>query len=59
VTETIFSWPGLGPALINGLGGADLDLVLAIVFFIGVVTVFFNLVADVMYGVLDPRIRLD
>jgi peptide/nickel transport system permease protein len=59
VTETIFSWPGLGPALINGLNGADLDLVLAIVFFIGVVTVFFNLVADVLYGVLDPRIRLD
>jgi len=59
VTETIFSWPGLGPALVRGLNEADQYLVLGIVMFIAIVTVFFNLVADILYGVLDPRIRLD
>lgn len=59
VTESIFSWPGLGPAFLRGLGDADLDLVLGIVLLTGVITVVFNLIADVLYGVLDPRIRLD
>ena len=59
VTESIFSWPGLGPAFIRGLGSADIDLILGIVLLTGTFTVIFNLVADVMYGVLDPRIRLD
>ena len=58
VTESIFSWPGLGPAFITGLRDADLNLVLGIVLLTGTITVVFNLVADVMYGVLDPRIRL-
>ena len=59
VTESIFSWPGLGPAFVRGLGDADIYLILGIVLFTGLITVIFNLVADVMYGVLDPRIRLD
>jgi len=58
VTESIFSWPGLGPAFLQALGDTDLDLILGIVLFTGVLTVVFNLVADVLYGVLDPRIRL-
>lgn len=58
VTESIFSWPGLGPAFIRGLGSSDIDLILGIVLLTGIFTVIFNLVADVMYGVLDPRIRL-
>ena len=59
VTESIFSWPGLGPAFVRGLTDADIYLILGIVLFTGLITVFFNLVADIMYGVLDPRIRLD
>jgi peptide/nickel transport system permease protein len=59
VTESIFSWPGLGPAFVRGLNDADIYLILGIVLFTGLITVFFNLVADIMYGVLDPRIRLD
>jgi peptide/nickel transport system permease protein len=59
VTESIFSWPGLGPAFLTGLERPDLDLVLGITLFAAFVTVLFNLVADVMYGVLDPRIRFD
>lgn len=58
VTESIFSWPGLGPAFLTALGDTDLDLILGIVLFTGLITVTFNLIADVMYGVLDPRIRL-
>jgi peptide/nickel transport system permease protein len=58
VTESIFSWPGLGPAFLTALGDTDLDLILGIVLFTGLITVVFNLIADVMYGVLDPRIRL-
>ncbi len=52
------SWPGLGPAFLTALGDTDLDLILGIVLFTGLITVVFNLIADVMYGVLDPRIRL-
>ncbi|MEM9516374.1 MAG: ABC transporter permease [Actinomycetota bacterium] len=59
VTESIFSWPGLGPAFITGLNASDLDLVLGIVLLTGSIVVVFNLVADVLYGVLDPRIRLN
>ena len=58
VTESIFSWPGLGPAFLAALGDTDLDLILGIVLFTGIITVAFNLLADVLYGVLDPRIRL-
>ena len=59
VTESIFSWPGLGPAFITGLRASDLDLVLGIVLLTGSIVVVFNLIADVLYGVLDPRIRLN
>ncbi len=58
VTESIFSWPGLGPAFLRALPDADLDLLMGIVLLTGTLTVVFNLVADVLYGVLDPRIRL-
>ena len=58
VTESIFSWPGLGQVFLRALGDSDLDLLMAIVMFSGILTVTFNLIADVLYGVLDPRIRL-
>lgn len=59
VTESIFSWPGLGPAFLKALGEPDLALVLGFVIFTGVVTVLFNLIADLLYGILDPRVRFD
>ena len=59
VTESIFSWPGLGPAFLKALGEPDLALVLGFVIFTGVITIVFNLIADLLYGVLDPRIRFD
>ncbi len=59
ITETIFSWPGFGRLLLDAVFAADLDLTMAIVFAIAVLVVVFNLVADLLYGVLDPRIRYD
>ncbi len=59
ITETIFSWPGFGRLLVDAVFAADLDLTMAIVFAIAVLVVAFNLLADLLYGVLDPRIRYD
>lgn len=59
ITETIFAWPGLGQLLVSSINAQDLDLVMGIVVFIAVVTIGFNLVADLVYGVLDPRVRYD
>jgi len=59
ITETIFSWPGLGPAFLAALSKPDLDLVMGICIFAAAIAILFNLVADILYGVLDPRIRLD
>jgi ABC-type dipeptide/oligopeptide/nickel transport system permease component len=58
VTETIFSWPGLGPLLLTGIFGADVHLTMAIVLLISILAIGFNLLADLLYGVLDPRIRI-
>lgn len=59
VTESIFSWPGLGPMFLRALSEADLDLLLGFVMLTGTIVVVFNLIADILYGVLDPRIRFD
>lgn len=59
VTEQIFRVNGLGQLLINGIQGADLPLVQTLTFIFAVLIIVFNLVADVLYGILDPRIRYD
>lgn len=59
ITETIFSWPGLGRMLVDGIFAQDLDMVMAVVVFLSILTVIFNLIADLAYGWLDPRIRYD
>jgi peptide/nickel transport system permease protein len=59
VTESIFSWPGLGPAFLQAITKPDLDLLLGYVMLTGVIVIVFNLIADILYGVLDPRIRFD
>jgi ABC-type dipeptide/oligopeptide/nickel transport system permease component len=59
VTESIFSWPGLGRMLITGITAADVDMVMGVVVILSILTVAFNLIADLTYGWLDPRIRYD
>lgn len=57
VTETIFAWPGLGRLFLDALSARDYPVLLAMLLMSAVVVVLFNLIADVLYGVLDPRIR--
>ncbi len=57
VTETMFSIPGLGRLLINGALNRDFTLVLGLVVLIAFFTVLFNLIVDIVYAMLDPRIR--
>jgi peptide/nickel transport system permease protein len=57
VTEQIFRVPGLGSLLITSIQTSDTPVVMAITFTYAVLVVAFNLVADVLYGVLDPRVR--
>jgi peptide/nickel transport system permease protein len=59
ITEQIFRVNGLGQLLIIAIQGADIPLVQSITFIFVVLIVLFNIVADVMYGILDPRIRYD
>lgn len=57
VTEQIFRVPGIGQLLITGINDNDTPVVMAITFIFAILVVIFNLVADVIYGVLDPRIK--
>ena len=57
ITEKIFRVNGIGELLITAIQGADIPLVQTLTFLFAVLIVLFNLVADVLYGVLDPRIR--
>lgn len=57
VTEQVFSVPGIGSLLITSINRSDTPVVMSITFIYAILIVIFNLVADVLYGVLDPRIR--
>ncbi len=59
ITEQIFRVNGLGQLLIIAIQGADIPLVQSLTFVFAVLIVMFNIVADVAYGILDPRIRYD
>ena len=59
ITEQIFGVNGLGALLIIGIQGADIPLVQTLTFLFAVLIVLFNLIADVVYGLLDPRIRYE
>jgi peptide/nickel transport system permease protein len=57
VTETIFSLPGIGTLLIRSILGRDLPMVQGVVMFVAVAVVVTNLIADLAYAYLDPRVR--
>ena len=59
ITETIFAWPGIGRLLIQSIGFRDYPLVQGCILLIALTYVGVNLVTDVLYGVLDPRIRYE
>lgn len=59
ITETIFAWPGIGRMFVQAMFARDYPLLMGILLLGSTMVVVFNLVADVVYGVLDPRIRYD
>lgn len=58
VVEQVFGWTGMGDMFVTGLGNADPAPVMAFTLITGAAAVLFNLIADLMYAVLDPRIRV-
>ena len=59
VTETIFAWPGMGRLFFNALGQFDFSLLMGYLLIVSFLVVFFNLLADVAYAWLDPRVKYD
>jgi peptide/nickel transport system permease protein len=56
VTEAIFTWPGMGQLFFGALGDFDYPLMMGILFVSAILIVLGNLLADIMYAVVDPRI---
>jgi peptide/nickel transport system permease protein len=59
VTESVFAWPGLGRLLIKSIANRDYPVVCCAVFVLATVFISINILVDILYGVLDPRIRYD
>jgi peptide/nickel transport system permease protein len=59
ITETVFAWPGIGRLFVQSMFARDYPLLMGILLLGSFMVVFFNLVADLVYGALDPRIRYD
>jgi peptide/nickel transport system permease protein len=59
VTETVFTWPGMGRLFLDSLGYRDYPVVMGILVLSAVLVLIGNMLADILYAVADPRIRLD
>ena len=57
ITETVFAWPGVGYLFYNALTDRDYPILLAMLLLAATSVILFNLIADILYGVIDPRIR--
>lgn len=57
VIETIFGLPGIGQLFVNGALNRDYSLVLSLTIIVGALTIFFNAIVDILYAVIDPKIR--
>src|SRR5699024_781517 len=58
ITETVFSWPGMGKLLIDSVYRLDRPVVVAYVMLVTMLFVIINLLVDILYAVLDPRVQL-
>jgi peptide/nickel transport system permease protein len=58
VTETVLAWPGMGKLLIDSIGMLDRPVIVAYLMIIVFLFVIINLVVDILYSILDPRVRL-
>ena len=59
LVEQVFAWPGLGRAAVESTFTRDYPMVMALVIVVGTLTILGNLIADLLYGAIDPRIRSD
>ena len=59
ITETVFAWPGIGRMFVQAMFSRDYPLLMGILMMGSIMVVVFNLVADILYGILDPRIRYE
>jgi peptide/nickel transport system permease protein len=59
VTETVFTWPGMGRLFLDSIGYRDYPMVMGVLMFSAILVLVGNLLADLLYAVSDPRIRLD
>ncbi len=57
LTETLFSWPGVGRLLVRSISGRDYNLTFGIITLSSLTYIFLNLIADITYAILDPRVR--
>lgn len=58
VVETVFAWPGVGSLAVSGINNRDVNLVVSATFIFAVFILIVNLLVDLSYGVVDPRVRL-
>jgi peptide/nickel transport system permease protein len=58
LTESVFSWPGMGRLFVLALGSYDYPVAMSILFILAVLTVLATLLQDILYTIVDPRIRL-
>jgi peptide/nickel transport system permease protein len=58
ITEQVFAWSGMGALFIRGLNAVDVNLVMGYVMIVGLMAVIGNVIADILYSALDPRIRI-
>jgi peptide/nickel transport system permease protein len=59
ITETIFNWPGVGRTTVAAVVGRDYPMVMAVTVYVGLATILGYLLSDVLYGLIDPRIRFN
>ncbi|MEP7290718.1 MAG: ABC transporter permease [Chloroflexota bacterium] len=59
ITETIFSWPGVGRSIVLAVTQRDYPVVMAVTIYAALATIFGYLLSDILYGIIDPRIRYD
>ena len=59
ITETVFQWPGVGLLFINAVNFVDVPIMATYLLLVGTLFVMINLVVDILYVVIDPRLRLD
>jgi len=58
IVETLFTYPGMGLLFFDSIGSRDYSVVMAVTLFLAVMTLIGNLISDLLYGLVDPRIRL-